>query len=92
MYKKDFCKPPGKEENNYVTLFPLKESNAKLLSPMESASATDRWLLCVNSRSWLAIISRSEGADMLRRKTGCFTGGTVDLVSDTDLQAEGGAI
>ena len=42
---------------------------------------------CVNSRSWLAIISKSEGADMLRRKTGCFTMGFTDLASDTDLEA-----
>ena len=37
--------------------------------------------------SWLAIISKSEGADMLRRKTGCFTMGITALGSDTDLDA-----
>lgn len=41
----------------------------------------------MNSTSWLAIISRSEGADMLRRKTGCFTMGLTHLASDTDLEA-----
>lgn len=45
------------------------------------------WDACVNSKSWLAIISKSEGADMLRRKTGCFTMGITVLVSDTDLEA-----
>lgn len=44
-------------------------------------------MVCVNSKSWLAIISKSEGADMLRRKTGCFTMGTTVLASDTDLEA-----
>lgn len=45
------------------------------------------WVVCVNSKSWLAIISKSEGADMLRRKTGCFTMGITVLASDTDLEA-----
>lgn len=45
------------------------------------------WGACVNSKSWLAIISKSEGADMLRRKTGCFTMGITVLASDTDLEA-----
>ena len=49
-----------------------------------------RWGACVNSMSWLAIISRSEGADMLRRKTGCLALGTPVLLSDTDLEAETG--
>lgn len=43
---------------------------------------------CVNSKSWLAIISKSEGADMLRKKTGCFTVGITVLASDTDWEAE----
>lgn len=47
-----------------------------------------RWGACVNSKSWLAIISRSDGADMLRRNTGCLAMGTPVLASDTDLQAE----
>lgn len=42
---------------------------------------------CVNSKSWLAIISKSDGADMLRRKTGCFTMGITVLASDTDFEA-----
>lgn len=45
------------------------------------------WGACVNSKSWLAIISKSEGADMLRRNTGCFTMGITVLASDTDLEA-----
>lgn len=53
-----------------------------------NGSYQNLWGACVNSRSWLAIISRSEGADMLRRKTGCFTKGITVLASDTDFEAE----
>lgn len=42
---------------------------------------------CVNSKSWLAIISKSDGADMLRKKTGCLAKGITVFASDTDLDA-----
>lgn len=45
------------------------------------------WFALVNSKSSLPIISRSEGADMLRRKTGCRTAWDITFVSEADLQA-----
>lgn len=45
------------------------------------------WFALVNSKSSSPIISRSEGADMLRRKTGCLTAWEITFVSDADLQA-----
>jgi hypothetical protein len=45
------------------------------------------WFALVNSKSSLPIISRSEGADMLRRKTGCRTAWDATFVSEADLHA-----
>ena len=50
-------------------------------------SAIYLWFALVKSKSSLPIISRSEGADMLRRKTGWRTAWEITFVSEADLQA-----